>query len=303
MKYVYNEAFTIILVLFLTFGILLPSKLFAQNDSILLNPEVRTASVRTDTTFGRRLSYDLKNIFGGVVYTYAAPLHWKKENLPAIGAFVAGTTALLFMDEGAAPYFKKQGDGIPIGFHHAGWYMGKPQYNYSVTAGIYLTGLITKSEKLRHAGVLIISSATAGGLIQTVSKSIAGRARPNADYGNMHFKPFASEAKYHSFPSGHTILSTTAIYAISKQFSNPWAKAGILSVGLLTPVSRLWDSAHWISDVGLGIGISVLTVEAVDHFLKKNEKYELEKIKDPKRHRISWNFRAGYNQAGIVGVF
>lgn len=282
---------------------MLPVKLVAQNDTLQLSPEVKTANVRTDTTFGRRLAYDIKNMFGGVVYTYSAPLHWKKENLPAIGAFIAGTTVLLLMDEGAAPYFKKQGDGIPTDWHHAGWYMGKPQYNYTVTAGIYVAGLITKSEKLRRTGVLIISSATAGGFIQTVSKSLAGRARPEAGYGNMHFKPFASEAKYHSFPSGHTILSTTAIYAISKQFSNPWAKAGILSVGLLTPASRLWDSAHWLSDVGLGIGISVISVEAVDHFLKKNEKYEYEKITDPKRHRISWNFRAGYNQAGIVGVF
>ena len=277
--------------------------LFAQKDSLFIARDSVVAVTRTDTTFGRRLVYDLKNIAGGVLYTYERPLHWRKENLPAIGAFVGGTALLFFADDDASRYFKDQGKKVPVELHHLGFYMGKPQYNYTATAAIYLAGLISKNEKLRRTGVLIISSATAGAFLQTFTKSAAGRTRPSMGYGNTHFKPFASGPGYHSFPSGHTILSTTAFYAISKQFSNPWAKAGILAVGLITPASRLWDNAHWLSDVGLGVGISIVTVEAVDHFLKKNEKYEADRVKDPKQTKISWNFRAGYNQIGFVGVF
>lgn len=295
--------FSTLKYLCLLYGILCAGPVLAQSDSLIFAKDSVTALVRTDTTFGRRLKYDLKNMFGGVIYTYSAPFHWKQKNLPAIGAFVGGTALLVWADEDASDYFSRQGEKVPRELHHLGFYMGKPQYNYTFTLALYATGLITKSEKLRRTGVLIIASATAGGFIQTISKSVAGRARPMAGYGNLHFKPFENDPKYHSFPSGHTILSTTAIYAISKQFSNPWAKAGILSVGLLTPASRLWDNAHWLSDVGLGIGISVITVEAVDRFLKKNEKYAADKITDPHKKGISWNFRAGYNQMGFVGVF
>ncbi|MFP9099387.1 phosphatase PAP2 family protein [Flavobacterium sp. RHBU_24] len=276
---------------------------YGQSDSLLINHDSVVSVTRTDSTFSRRLTYDLKNMFGGVVYTYASPFRWKKENLPAIAAFAGGTGLLLLADQDASTYFVRQGEGMPTALKELGFYMGKPQYNYTFSAALYFTGLVTKSEKLRHTGVLIIASATAGGFIQTISKSAAGRARPSTGYGHLHFKPFGKGAGYHSFPSGHSILSATAIYAISKQFSNPWAKAGILSAGLITPVSRLWDNAHWLSDVGLGIGVSIVTVEAVERYLMRGEKYDTAKIKDPRAKKISWNLRAGYNQMGVVGVF
>ncbi|MFL9845905.1 phosphatase PAP2 family protein [Flavobacterium rhizosphaerae] len=256
-----------------------------------------------DGSLGHKLVYDLKSVAGGVGHMFTGPLRWEKEEFIKAGAFVGASGLLLLADEGASNYFSSQGRGIPEGWHRLGWYMGKPQYNYTFTAGVYLTGLVTKNEKIRRTGVLIIAAATAGGLVQTVTKTLAGRARPAADKGNLYFSPFNNEAKYHSFPSGHTILSTTVVYAISKQFTNPWVKAGILSVGVITPASRLWDNAHWLSDVAIGAGIAVLSVESVDRFLKKKEKYAADRITDPHQKKISWNLKLGYNQIGIVGVF
>lgn len=101
--------------------------------------------------------------------------------------------------------------------------------------------MITKNEKLRRTGVLLISSAISAGLLQQVLKSVVGRARPVANLGKDTFDPFNSSRNFHSFPSGHALLAFTNAYAIGKQFKNPWVKAGIYTVGAIPGISRVWD--------------------------------------------------------------
>ena len=143
---------------------------------------------------------------------------------------------------------------------------------------------------------MIIASAFATGFLQTIFKNGVGRARPSEGVGKGEFIPFSKEGAYHSFPSGHAILSFTASHAIAKQFKNIWVKAGIYGVGLIAPVSRLWIDAHGTSDVVLGMVLSVVVVDSVDNFLngKKLRK------KEPK---IVWKFRAGTRSIGLVGTF
>ncbi|PHS52539.1 MAG: hypothetical protein COB01_06890 [Lutibacter sp.] len=74
------------------------------------------------------------------------------------------------------------------------------------------------------------------------------------------------------------------------------AKGGIYTVGLITPVSRLWKGAHWLTDVTFGIVLSVIVVDGIDNFLanKKSEK---------KKKNILWNVKAGVGTIGVVGTF
>lgn len=171
--------------------------------------------------------------------------------------------------------------------------------NYGLTGGVYAIGILTKNEKIRQTGVLLISSATAAGVLQTALKSAVGRARPTAGVGAATFKSFSGNEKYHSFPSGHAILSFTTAYAVSKQFESPWIKGGIWAVGMVTPVSRLWAGAHWLSDVGVGMILSVATVESIDRYLKNNQNF------DPvvAKKKISWNFQCTSQTIGVIGTF
>ena len=254
-------------------------------------------------SLGHRFAYDMGSIYKGALFTFSGPARWGKQDAVIAGASVAGTGLLLLADNTVATYFREQGEKVPYGWHKAGWYMGKPQYNYAFTFGVYATGLIFKNEKIRRTGVVIITAATTGGLLQTVLKQVTGRARPGANAGHLTFDPFSKKEAYHSFPSGHAILSTTVFYALSKQFTNPWVKAGFYTAGLLTPVSRMWDNAHWITDVAVGAGISILCVESAEHFLKKNERYAADRVHDPHDKKISWSFSAGYKTIGLTGTF
>ncbi|APG60723.1 phosphatase PAP2 family protein [Christiangramia salexigens] len=244
------------------------------------------------------LKYDGLSALGGVTKTYTQPLKWQKDDFITAGAIVAGTAVLYIFDDEANKWFRDQEDDVPMLIQDFGWYYGSPQNNYAINGAVYLYGLFTRNEKIRKTGVLMISAATAAGIIQSISKTAVGRARPGENRKKNEFEPFSKEGAYHSFPSGHTILSFTTAYALSKQFKSPFVKAGILGVGLIAPASRLWEGAHWLTDVGLSMALSVVVVDTIDKYLNKERDYGPEA-----KEGISWKFHVGLGRVGLVGTF
>ncbi|RZS99783.1 phosphatase PAP2 family protein [Aquimarina brevivitae] len=274
---------------FLVFSTFICSKVFAQE----------TLTQKDTLTTWQMIKYDGASIYGGVVNAYTQPARWKGKDWALFGGIVAGSALLLTVDEPANEYFTNQSAGVPPFVQQVGFRFGKPLFNYGLTTGIYTIGLFTKNEKIRKTGVLLIASATAGGLLQTFSKTLVGRARPDMGEGNLSFRFWSHEAGYHSFPSGHAILSFTTMYAISKQFESPYIKGGLYALGLLTPVSRMWSDAHWLTDIVLGVALSVVIVDGIDNYLKKNNRYTYEE----KKTKISWDLKIGAGQLGVIGRF
>jgi len=258
--------------------------------------QAQTDSLKTNTIWSH-LKYDGGSILKGVGNAYSQPLRWKKNDFITAGSLFAGTGLLYLADNEAQTYFKTQGEDAPPLFKDFGWYFGSPQNFLMISAGIYSFGLLTKNEKVRYTGVLIISSSVASGFAQTVLKTAVGRARPT-DGNKNTFDPFRVTPGFHSFPAGHSILSFTMAHAIAKQFDNFWAKAGIYAIGSIAPISRLWKNAHWLSDVGFGMAFSILVVDGIDNFMKRTKRYEFEKTK-----QISWQLRMGAGTFGVVGTF
>ncbi|SDW78307.1 Membrane-associated phospholipid phosphatase [Lutibacter oricola] len=257
---------------------------------------------QNDTKLKGNLWSDVKKdgvkVWGGIKHAYTQPLKWKKKDWLTFGGIAAGTAIIYMYDEETSEYFIEQEPNAPHMLKEIGWYYGSPQNFFMITAGIYSYGLFARNEAWRDAGILIVSSAVATGFIQTITKNAFGRARPGAGVGSDKFKPFSSEGMYHSFPSGHTMLSMTASHAIAKQFDNIWVKSGIYAVGLIAPISRLWEGAHWLTDVVLGGVISIVVVDGIDKFFHKNDMYLHKKEK-----KVSWNLKAGLGTVGIVGTF
>jgi len=254
-------------------------------------------SVPKETIF-QMLKYDGVTAFGGLKHAYTRPFHWKKDDFITAGAVVVGTALLYSFDEESSRFFIRQDKKAPRILKDFGRYFGAPQNNYMLSAGIYGFGLFTRNEQVRHTGVLLIASATAAGFIQTLSKNIVGRARPQTLEGKDVFKPLSKEGAYHSFPSGHTILSFTTAHAIARQFDSWWVKGGIYAVGMISPISRLSAGVHWLTDVTLGVVLSVVIVDSIDNYLKNNNKYKLKK-----QRKISWKMNLGAGRIGLVGTF
>jgi len=252
------------------------------------------------------LKYDVVTMAGGFGNAFTRPLSWEKKDYVRLGVTVATVGAIYLADEDISRTFIRNREHVPNVFRKFGWYFGSPQINYGITGAIYATGLLINNEKLRRTGVLMITAASATGVIQQVSKTVTGRARPGAGLGKHFFKPFGQDANFRSFPSGHTVLSVTTSYALSKQFKNPWVKGGILAVGSIVPISRVLDGAHWFSDVTLSAIMSIAIVEGIDKFMKKNGKYEEDKkyiMEQRAVGKIAWNINAGPLGLGVVGRF
>ncbi|WP_282055513.1 phosphatase PAP2 family protein [Maribacter luteus] len=252
-----------------------------------------------DKTNWQLFTYDAGNMFKGIGYAYTRPLHWQGKQWRNMGAVTAGTGFIYLFDDQTSKFLRDGRDNVPSFIRDYGEFIGNPENNYAVTAGVYFTGLFTKNEKLRRTGVLLISSASATGLLQQIMKSLAGRARPVSGQSKDTFDPFNSNRNYHSFPSGHAMLAFSNAYVIGKQFKNPWVKAGIYTVGMIPGISRIWDGQHWLSDVALSTAICIFSVEAIDRYL--DSKYD-EKYNDQNK-LVSWNLTFGPGQVGVIARF
>ena len=253
-----------------------------------------TSKDSTDTRW-QMFTYDMGNMLKGVGYSYARPFHWEGKQWAQFGAVVGGTGLVYLADDNTSGFIRNNRESVPRWLRDYGTIYGSPENNYIATSGVYLAGLVTKNEKLRRTGVLLISSATSAGLLQQVLKSVVGRARPLANLGKDTFDPFNPSRNFHSFPSGHALLAFTNAYAIAKQFKNPWVKAGIYTVGAIPGISRVWDGQHWLSDMVFAFAISIATVESIDRYLDKkyDEKY------NNQQKMVSWNLNFGPGQMGV----
>lgn len=254
-------------------------------------------------TLWNDFTYDMGNVVGGVGFAYSRPLHWQGDDFLRFGGVAAGTVGLFLVDDEIRHNFLSHKDDVPQSLLEFGRYAGNPQNNYGITGAVYLTGLFTKNEKLRRTGVLMIASATAAGFIQQLSKSLVGRARPGAGFGNHHFKPFGGTAAYRSFPSGHAVLTFTTTYTIAKQFDNPWIKGGIIGVGLIPGLSRIYEEAHWASDVALSWAMSAFIVEAIDKYLDRKYEKKYNPDASAKESNLEWNLTFTGDQIGVVLQF
>ncbi len=259
---------------------------FAQDSIIFKNPDTRW----------EMFTYDLGNVFKGIGYSYARPLHWQKKHWTTFGYVMGGTGLAYLVDTPTSDYFRGIKDDVPKAIRDYGFEYGSPSNNYLITGAVYLTGLAIKNEKLRRTGVLLISSASSAGLLQQILKSAVGRARPLSGKNKDTYRPlWAGDRKYHSFPSGHAILAMTNAHAIAKQFKSVWIKTGIYTLGSIPAISRLWEGKHWLSDVVLGVAISIFTVESIDRYL--DSKYD-QKYNDNSK-KLSWNLNFGPGQVGL----
>ncbi|WP_010182201.1 phosphatase PAP2 family protein [Aquimarina agarilytica] len=238
-------------------------------------------------------TYDMGNVFAGGGFAYTRPLHWQKKDFLIFGG-VAGSTLLLHtVDDEIRQELRGHRNKVPQLVLDYGWYSGSPQNNFALTSGVYLTGLFTKNEKLRRTGVLLISSAAATGFAQQVAKSVTGRARPIGNLGSNHFKPFGGEVTYRSFPSGHAVLTFTNAHVIAKQFKNPWVKSGIYAIGLVPGITRIYEDAHWASDVFLSWAMSYFMVEAIDIYLNRKYDKKYNSNTNGKKDSLGLSFGAG----------
>ncbi len=137
-----------------------------------------------------------------------------------------------------------------------------------VGAGLYFLGRFDGQRRTEDLGLHSVESIVLANVVTTTLKITAGRARPYAspdNAANFQLMRGLKSDDYRSFPSGHstTAFAFASVIATETQRWWPgtrWIIGPIFYGGAaLTGVSRVYNQAHWASDVMSGAAIGTLT--------------------------------------------
>jgi len=138
-----------------------------------------------------------------------------------------------------------------------------------IGVGMYGVGRVARWKDVADLGLHGTEAVAIAGATTYIIKGAAGRARPyvSADTSPHDFKFWRGFGKggYQSFPSGHSTAAFAAAAVVTSE-SQRWWPHGIWLVGpvmyggaTLVGVSRMYNNAHWASDVALGAAIGTFT--------------------------------------------
>ncbi|SMC81577.1 phosphatase PAP2 family protein [Pedobacter nyackensis] len=214
---------------------------FQLKISLILLVLVSAVRVQGQTTD----SVPVKAVYSEVRYK---PIQYKALIVPAA-----------FMAYGfSAPYIKPlkkldddtnyelREDHPRFGFHVDDYLRYAP---IAAVYGLDLTGVKSKHNFVDRTAMLLLSTAIAGGST-FITKNITSRTRPNG-------------LDNHSFPSGHSSMAFMAAEFMHQEYKDqsPWYSILGYSMAVTTATLRLYNGAHWFSDVVAGAGYGVLSTK------------------------------------------
>lgn len=200
--------------------------------------------------------------FQTVVGTYARPLQWKKKDWLRLGGVLAVSASSLWLDKPVYKFSIKHRTPFLDDMERVGDFLGQPENNYPFMIAFWGTGVLVNNDWMRDTGMMIFASVTTSGIVQTLAKSLVGRARPQTNGDIFSFRPYGGPS-YHSFPSGHAMLSIATSWILARRVNFLPAKILFYSLPVLVSWSRLYGNAHWFSDIVLGNALGIACAETV----------------------------------------
>jgi membrane-associated phospholipid phosphatase len=217
------------------------------------------------------------------------PTLFETRDLYYAGAFAAATVVMAPLDLAvarrmrdstlqASRFLKTASTGVRL--------LGSPGA-LVLGSGVYLGGRATRSRDVSELGLHTTEAVLIADGITGVIKMVAGRARPSTDpdtpfdfqlLGGLQGNP------RRSFPSGHTTSAFAAASAASEEVGHLWPRQrGWVRVVLygsagLVGASRVYNNAHWASDVVVGAAIGTFTGWKVARYTHQHPGNTLDRI-------------------------
>jgi membrane-associated phospholipid phosphatase len=136
-------------------------------------------------------------------------------------------------------------------------------------SGVYAAGRLRDDRDMAELGLHTTEAILIADAITGVVKVVAGRSRPNNNpdtpYDFKLFRGWSGGDPFRSFPSGHTTSAFAAASAATEEVGYQWPEhkklVGIVLYGTagLAGISRVYNNAHWASDVAVGAMIGSFT--------------------------------------------
>lgn len=191
------------------------------------------------------------------------PLHWSRNQWLLAGGVTGATGASLFFDEHIDDYFIKHRPEDLKDISNALNDMGDSRYQVPYVAGMWTSGYVLNSMTMRKiAADTMEASVIAGLLINPVLNYLSGRRLPKMGEPANKFRPFTW--RRYSFPSGHAASAFALASVLDVDLRGTfgyWHLPVVYGAALCVAESRLYNRAHYLSDViaGSAIGWAVGT--------------------------------------------
>lgn len=225
----------------------------------------RAALAATVLVGAPRLTRAQTPLVGDSVHAAKTLFTWRDAALA--GGFTVLTVSMFPLDRALATHLQDSSTQANHFFKNASkgiQYFADPG-SIVIGVSLYTVGRVAKWKDVADLGLhgteaIVISSG-----VTALLKGVAGRARPNVtvDTNPRAFKLNRGFGKggYQSFPSGHTTAAFAAASVVTSE-SQRWWPNGIWFVAptmyggaTLVGLSRMYNNAHWASDVALGAAI------------------------------------------------
>lgn len=198
------------------------------------------------------------------------PLFSRRDGWVALG-FAAATAAALPLDQLVAHNLQLPQNQNEPGLVRASAVfrdLADPGTIY-VSGGMYLAGRLFGNPTLTDMGLHTSEALVFASAVGFVLKGAVGRPLPrqhNADADSYHFgRGIRVDGNWQAFPSGHTLAAFSVASAVTAEAFDRWPShaklIGVLTYGAATAsgISRLYNNAHWVSDIIFGAGIGIFS--------------------------------------------
>jgi hypothetical protein len=180
-------------------------------------------------------------------YVATAPSRWESNDWQTVGwatLAVAGTS--IIADRPVRDYMRQQArDNV---FLNKVENFGQ-SYALGVMGGFYLAGVIGDNEKSVNVAQDLVAASLVSATINQTIKVATNRYRPRDNQDIYNFQGYTGLNNNSSFPSGHTTEAFTLASVIASHYEETWVSVSVYSIAGLVGVARMYNDAHYASDV------------------------------------------------------
>ncbi len=147
--------------------------------------------------------------------------------------------------------------------------LGLGSSNVIITAGTGIAAVITKDKRLEKATILLIAGHAINSYATFQLKLSFQRHRPSTGDPYNKFDWREGNRSNTSMVSAHTsnAFATATVFSIVYG-DKKWVSIVAYSAASLVGISRVYNNAHWLSDVMAGAAVGYLSIKGVNELYK-----------------------------------
>lgn len=256
-----------IILALLAFSILFPP--LAHPSETRISSSCSNETIETeDISIGKDLNITHKEYWQGFITDtkdiVTSPSHWEKSDWLMTSLVLGSTLGLFVLDKDIRDFVQDNQSDTGDEIAKFMKVFGDGRYTLPPLGMLYIYGHYQDNKRALRTTLLGLESFIISGAFTQVIKFTGHRHRPGSEDSSRRWDGPGLSLSNLSFPSGHSQTAFSIATVIASEYSEyeciPPLAYGIAT---LSALSRVYDDAHWASDVFLGSALGYFTAKAI----------------------------------------